>query len=627
MRAIVGRNPLAFMCRRKVNVIQDERHANVLKHWTRLICLMSAIAGSITCGTAHAVPTLPPGFSTQLVVNNISGVVAFDFAAGERIFTASKDGRVRVVVDGVVQPRLFADYRALVNNQRDRGMLGIAVHPEFPTIPYVYLLMTYDPIELANLTGPAGRDGTGNRVARLIRLEGDPAEDFNVALGANANGVIVDPTQETILLGSNSTFANIGDPAADRHTPFPSCDDNGSPILDCLPADEITHTIGTVKFGVDGSLYVSNGDGSGAVGGVNPYTIRAQNLDSLAGKILRIHPLTGEAYADNPWFDGDYDANRSKVWNYGLRNPFRFTFNELNGDIWIGDVGWGLWEEINTGNGKNFGWPCYEGASGTSSAQPAYSLEASCQALNAGGLAGQITAPVYAQDHNGASASVQMGDFYYGPAWPSNYYGALFHSDINRQVIEYVEFDSAGNFVTNHPFATNATGISQISSGPDTNLYYTDLYAGEIRRIIYTAGGNTPPTPVFTATPLSGPAPLTLTVDGTGSFDVDADDLTFTWFFGDGSSQTGPTAQHVYPNPGSYLLSLQVTDSQNATSQVTETIAVGNSAPTATILNIDDGAGGTNWSIGDTVEFRQQSRTSRLLQRYRRWRRLHLSGP
>ncbi len=598
---------MTFICREKVDVIQDERltlksrykrswYVNAWLGWLVFTCMAMS-------GVARAVPSLPAGFSTQVVANNLNGVVAFDFAAGNRIFAATKDGRVKVVLDGVVQPRLFADYRQLVNNQRDRGLLGIAVHPDFPNTAYVYLLMTYDPIELAGNTGPAGQNGTGNRVARLIRLEADPALDYNVALGANINGVIVDPTQQTVLLGTNSTFANIGDPAGDRHTAFPSCDDNGVPIVDCLPADEITHTIGTVRFGIDGSLYVGNGDGSGAVGGVNPHTIRAQNLDSLAGKILRIHPLTGEAYANNPWFDGDFDSNRSKVWNYGLRNPFRFTINRDTGSIWIGDVGWGLWEEINTGDGKNFGWPCYEGAFNFSAPQPAYDFEASCQALNAGGLASQITAPVYAYDHSSGGASVQMGDFYDGEAWPSSYQGMLFYSDINRKIIDFLEVDSNGNFVANHNFATNATGITQIQSGPDTNLYYADIYGGEIRRIIYTAGGNTPPTAIFTSAPLSGPAPLTIDVDATESFDPDADDLVFTWYFGDGTIVNGDTAQHTYTTPGSYILTLTVTDSQGATTSQTENIAVGNSAPTATILNVSNGSGGSNWQIGDQVIF------------------------
>lgn len=592
---------MTLICNEKVNVIQDERQHKKLKikKWLSIILL----AGIGLAGTANALPNLPAGFSTQLVANNLNGVVAFDFAAGNRIFVATKDGRVRVVVDGVVQPGVFANYSQLVNNQRDRGLLGIAVHPDFPGIPYVYLLMTYDPIELAGMSGPAGRNGTGNRVARLIRLEADPANDFNAALGTNAGGVVVDPTYETILLGSNSTFANIGDPAGDRHTLFPSCDDNGVPIVDCMPADEITHTIGTVKFGIDGSLYVSNGDGSGAVGGVNPYTIRSQNLDSLAGKILRIHPLTGEAYADNPWFDGDFQTNRSKVWNYGLRNPFRFTIDKNNGELWIGDVGWGLWEEINTGSGKNFGWPCYEGALNFSAPQPAYDFEASCQALNAGGLASQITAPVYAYDHSSGGASVQMGDFYNGPTWPANYQGMLFYSDINRRIIDFLEVDSNGNLIANHNFATNATGITQIQSGPDTNLYYSDIYGGEIRRIVYTAGGNTPPTAIFNSNPLSGQPPLTIDVDATASFDPDADPLTYTWYFGDGTIVDGPVAQHVYTTAGSYNLALTVTDDQGASTTSSELIVVGNSAPTASIASVTNGNGGNTWTIGDPVIF------------------------
>ena len=89
--------------------------------------------------------------------------------------------------------------------------------------------------------------------------------------------------------------------------------------------------------------------------------LRALSVDSLNGKILRIDPITGEGYPDNPFYNGNPNSNRSKVYSLGLRNPFRTTVNTFTNEPFIGDVGWGTWEELNTGRGKNFGWPCYEG--------------------------------------------------------------------------------------------------------------------------------------------------------------------------------------------------------------------------------------------------------------------------
>jgi PKD repeat protein len=112
------------------------------------------------------------------------------------------------------------------------------------------------------------------------------------------------------------------------------------------------------------------------------------DLNSLNGKILRINPANGQGYSTNPFYDGNLNSNKSKVWSYGLRNPFRFTLHPTTGEIYIGDVGWTKWEEINVGKGKNFGWPCYEGGNGVSLAQPSYASSSrtapTCAAFSGG---------------------------------------------------------------------------------------------------------------------------------------------------------------------------------------------------------------------------------------------------
>ena len=121
---------------------------------------------------------------------------------------------------------------------------------------------------------------------------------------------------------------------------------------------------------------------------------------------MRIDPTTGLGLPDNPYWDGDANSNRSRVWHLGLRNPFRFTFDS-SGDLWIGDVGAGEWEEINSGpGGSDFGWPCYEGgASGTLAQNTDFSSTPECQAYY---LANGAVAPVYSYPHPGAGGAAVL---------------------------------------------------------------------------------------------------------------------------------------------------------------------------------------------------------------------------
>ena len=122
---------------------------------------------------------------------------------------------------------------------------------------------------------------------------------------------------------------------------------------------------------------------------MDPRTVRVQDIDNLSGKILRIDPITGAGLPDNPFYNGDPGANRSKVYQLGLRNPFRIAVDENSGQLYIGDVGWTRWEEINAGDpGANFGWPYYEGGSGVSLQTNQYSNLPEAQVFYASGAGG-----------------------------------------------------------------------------------------------------------------------------------------------------------------------------------------------------------------------------------------------
>ena len=526
--------------------------------------------------SADAAVQLPAGWVTDTVVSGLGEPVGLAWTPDGRLLIAEKSGVVRMWDPAAgLLPTPFIDISAQVNGVRDRGLLGIAVHPDWPVTPHVFLLFTYDPPEVyQNPPGRGGPDGRGKRASRLIRVSADPTDDHRTA----------SPATEVVLLGSNSTAATIGDLAAPMNDfldpPFvTACEDQatGDPLRDCLPADGESHTIGSVRFGTDGMLYVGNGDGASYTT-VDPRALRSLDLDSMAGKILRIDPWTGEGPPDNPHWNGDAGANRSKVYANGLRNPFRFTIDPVSGEPFIGDVGWATWEEINTGS-HDFGWPCYEGANGVLAQQGGYAALSECQIYYGSNTAQPA---VHAYDTTGFGGSPAAGAFYGGTAYPAEFQGALFINDYAADWIKYLTFDAGGN-ATVHDFATDADGPVEMVAGPDTNLYYISILTGQVKRLRYVGDGNHPPVAVAGATPQSGPVPLTVDFQGKLSYDPDAESLDHLWDFGDGTTSTEVDPRHTYPTGGSYDVTLTVTDGSGATDRVTLTVTADNTAPTASI--------------------------------------------
>jgi glucose/arabinose dehydrogenase len=564
-----------------------------------IVTVMSGLAVGLlfTSISAMAAPILPPGFVNETAVAGLSLPTGMAWAPDGRMFITLKDGRVLVFQNGQLLPTPFIDISNQVNNYGDRGLLGIAIHPNFPTTPYVYLLFTYDPPDLpGGPAAPDGPDGSGERVNRLIRVSA-LATDTNVA----------DPASEVVILGKNSTLANIANPASiEGADPTPSCDNNGQPLDDCLPSDSSSHSIGTVAFGTDGSLYVSNGEGATFI---NPdvRALRAQNLDSLGGKILRINPETGLGYPDNPFYDGNPAHNRSRVWSYGLRNPFRLTINPATNEPFVGDVGWYAWEEINTGRGKNFGWPCYEGDDKGSAPQSSYQYYTTTKTF-CGKLYDQgpsaVQAPLYSWSNSPGAAAI-AGTFYTGKTFPAEYQGVFFFADYVRAWIKYLTLDATGK-ATVHDFmagALNQGGPVQLTVGPDGDLYYVLLKpsaTSEIRRIRYAPGGTTPPTAQAVVTPTNGFAPLTATFSSAESSDPNDGALSYQWAFGDGITSTEANPTHVYTTNGTYIAVLTVTNTPGQTGTHRLVVTVGNAAPVATITAP---APGTTYNVGDTISF------------------------
>jgi glucose/arabinose dehydrogenase len=420
------------------------------------------------------IPTPTGAFSGQTMVSGLVGPTAIDFDASGRMFISEQWGIVRVYQNGQLLPAPFVDIRQQVNNIQDRGMLGVAVHPNFPATPYVYVSYTYDPVETLSRTGLAGPDGGGNRVARVTRFTANPATGFNTAI----------PGSEVVIVGTNSTWANISRPDLDsteNMTLPPSGGFNGE-LQDILISDSRSHTVGNIAFGPDGMLYVANGDGA-SYGRVDARAARVQSINSLSGKLLRVDPITGDGLADNPFYNGNPDSNRSKVFNLGLRNPFRFAFQPETGVPYIGDVGWNAWEEINVGVGENFGWPWYEGGDTISMQTGGYRDLPAAQAFYASNP--DVQAPLWSRPHSDGGVAIVAGDFYTGSVYPESFRNSLFISDFGDNQLRVFRANDNGTLHSVVPLNLNVGVVVEMTMGKNGYLYYVDI-TGRVGRLLFT---------------------------------------------------------------------------------------------------------------------------------------------
>lgn len=228
------------------------------------------------------------------------------------------------------------------------------------------------------------------------------------------------------------------------------------------------HNGGDLAFGPDGYLYASLGDG-GSAGDPNN---NAQNLNSLLGKILRIDINTDQPYtipADNP-FASD-DDTRPEIWSYGLRNPWRISFDNKTGDLYIADVGQGSLEEVNfqsadSSGGENYGWRCFEGTN-------EYNLDG-CSGVNS------YIAPIAEYSHDDGRCSITGGYVYRGEAQPA-LQGKYFYGDFCGSQLYYAEQENGSwkqTLALETTFAISTFGVDS-----DNELYLADYDSGTIYKI------------------------------------------------------------------------------------------------------------------------------------------------
>lgn len=328
---------------------------------------------------------------------------------------------------------------------------------------------------------------------------------------------------------------------------------------------EQLHVGGSIGFGPDGKIYFAVGD--------NGHPPNAQDLTNPHGKILRINP-DGSIPSDNPFFN--QNGKLPEIWAYGLRNPWRFQFDNLTGMLFGGDAGEATWEEVNhIIKGGNYGWSVIEGM-----------CPITCPYIN----------PIYTYNHDNKSSAVTGGPVYRGNMFPQEYQGSLFFGDYARGFIKRLTLDSQANATGVFDFDLEAGSVVDIKVAPDGSMYYLTYIPGALYRITY-ATDNHFPTANAQADITKGTQPLTVHFSSQGSSDPDNDPLQFLWDLGDGTTSIEANPVKTYSQKGKYLVQLTVSDGVNSAPSVPIVIQVG-IPPIVTIGSPQDNS---PYKAGDTI--------------------------
>ncbi|HEV3135399.1 MAG TPA: PQQ-dependent sugar dehydrogenase [Acidimicrobiia bacterium] len=330
-------------------------------------------------------------------IARVEGPTAFATRQGDRaLYVTEQVGRVRAVRDGNLDAQPVLDVTADVGSGGERGLLGLAFSPDGSRM-YVYY---------------TNRDGD-------IRVDEYAMAGNSVDAGSRREVLAVD------------------------HPPAPN------------------HNGGQTSFGPDGNLYLGLGDGGGAgdMGTGHADGGNAQSLDTLLGKILRIDPTpsAGAAYtipSDNPFADG---GGLPEIWSYGLRNPWRFSWDRKTGDMWIADVGQNQWEEVDfvaggRGAGTNFGWNRLEGTHQFSGQAPANAV-----------------APIYEYSHADGGCSVSGGYVYRGTKIP-DLRGAYVFTDYCTSTLRAIT-EEGGRLAGQRDLGVKGNQVTAFGEAQDGELY------------------------------------------------------------------------------------------------------------------------------------------------------------
>lgn len=512
----------------------------------------------------HRQSGVPEGFEDTLVAE-VPSPTGMAITPDGRILITSQFGQLFVYQNGVLLDRPALDIGPITCANRERGLLSVAVDPSFGTNGFIYV--TY----ILNKYGDCAEEGSQTPIGRVSR--------FHLA-GGNA----VDLDSEQIL-------------------------------IDNIPSPVGVHNVGAVRFGPDGYLYVTVGDGGcdyAQNSGCFDSNDATLDMNALVGKVLRI-TRDGDIPAGNPFtgpgsvrchIDGGAAPGETcqEIFAFGLRNPWRIAFDP-NSDqtrFFINDVGQDNWEEINEGvAGANYGWNAREG----------FCVIGSLTDCSPDPPPGLVN-PIHAYSHQTGCGSITGGAFVPRGIWPAEFDGAYLFTDFVCGRIFRLVRAADGSYTSDMFIAGlgdwTAIDLQFGDDGSGPALYYlTFALGGQVRRVTHTGTANRKPLAQVAATPLFGTLPLTVDFDGSGSRDPEGGELTFEWDFGDGSNPvSGPTAQHAYAMAGVYNATLKVTDPEGATGTAAIRIDAGNTPPQPVIRSPSDEF---RFAVGDKIVLQGQA--------------------
>ncbi|MGH8640627.1 MAG: PQQ-dependent sugar dehydrogenase [Burkholderiales bacterium] len=396
----------------------DRRGENSMISYKRVVMVAGALI--LTAALLPRPALGEPAFILEPIAIGFSDPLGIVSAqdGSGRLFIVQQGGQIRVFDGQNVLPAPFLNISALVSCCGERGLLGLAFDPQYTTNGHFYVNYT---------------DSAGNTVIARYTV--------------SANADVANPGSAQIILTVAQPFAN--------------------------------HNGGQLQFGPDGFLYIAMGDGGS---GGDPDN-RSQNLGVLLGKLLRIDvngPLPYSIPASNPF--AFTPGARGEIWAYGLRNPWRFGFDRLNGDLFIADVGQNALEELNWQSassigGENYGWRLMEGSQ-------CFNPPTNCND-------GSLTLPILEYDHSlgcaiiggyryrGTRFAAMQGVYFYGDVCSGRIWGATDASGIwqSRELAD--------------------TGLSITSFGEDESgeIYVADAASGTIYRVTMQGLGLAPPVP------------------------------------------------------------------------------------------------------------------------------------
>ncbi|KAI9143507.1 hypothetical protein BKA69DRAFT_1123284 [Paraphysoderma sedebokerense] len=508
------------------------------------------------------------------------------FAPNGRVFVSSKTGII-FSADDINSPMVqVGDVTTQVFNNLDRGLTAIAVDPNFPTVPHVYVLFSMD--ALINGNAPRWNDRC----------------DTGVCEGSGGIGRLIwDPV--TRQLGSFSIV-----------------------LKDWCEASP-THSVGDIQFDQFGNLYATAGESAffnnqlnfgeapnscpwGQAGNAETAGAMLSQFDGrLEGKLAVI----SQAELQRNFQTGSRPAVR--IIGKGLRNPYRLAIDRVTNNTLVADVGFATWEEINMVTNPatvttpvNFGWPCLEGTQTLDAARNRNF--AICNQIYAGTAV--TAAPAYQYHH-----TVSFGDVphpvdgqsaitallvYRGSNLPAEYNGAIIFADYTRQAAWAILPDPNVPLNQRVPrmLFDQTNAIVDMQVGPDGAIYICQIWAGVIQRYSFLSP-NTPPAIVLTPDRIQGAVPLAINFNSAGTYDpLNSGPMTYEWDLDGSNTFNGPrtpTAQFTYNNRAAVTVSLRVTSTRGNRATATVRIFPGYSLTANLAFNVTDG----NWAVGDYIGF------------------------